>query len=695
MRSRYFDRLTLVALLLGACGGGDTGAEGAGGALGPGLDAALGGHGGHGASGGASAGSGGDGGSAGGAAGHVPDAAAPDASLPPAACNPVGGEWDCLFPFPSDFFRVPDAEMPSGFRIVIPPEAQPVNFDGQHLDLLGLHPADGFSPISQIMARIPYDLAPGQLVTLDGDYTISLRPESRTMLLEAATGAPVLHISEVDLRAPEADRRAVILRPQIRLKDATRYLVALRRLNAADGLPVPVPRSFAALVAGAGPAALQMHFDAEIFPKLAAAGVPRDDLLLAWDFTTRSETQATADMQSVRTQAMAAFAARPPVLKGLRVTENASGPIFRRVDGVMEVPLYMEAPTVGANLHRGSDGLPAANGTADVPFLAIIPRSVAEHPEVPGRFLQFGHGFFGLRTEITDNFVYEFAEQTRMVVAGVDWWGMSGPDSPDVIGRIINEPTESLRFVDRVHQGMANFMALAAASKTTLLDLPEMQIGGQRTYDPAEVYFYGISQGGILGGTYLALSPDVSRGVLSVGGAGFAMLMQRARPFIPFLNVIAAQYTDPLDQAKFQALSQLSLDRIDPMTYAPHLITDLYPGSPPERRVLVQLGVGDAQVPNLGHHTMARSIGLPLLLPTPRQIPGLRTVEAPTSGSALVELAFGYPEPVPGTLPIFPAEGNGAHEGVRRSASGIRQIDAFFHPNGQILHTCDGVCDPE
>ena len=634
------------------------------------------------------------------AGGTIPDAgpdARPDAGPTiPAGCNPVGGEWDCLFPFPSDVYLVDDATQPTGRRLEIPPEAQIADADGAKLDMLALHPADGFSTISQIMALVPADIAPGQLVTLDGDYTVSLRPESRTVLIEADTGARVLHIAEADPRALDPARRAVMIRPQVRLKEHTRYIVGIRRLNDVAGADIAPPPSFVALRAGAGaPAALQARYDADIFPALATAGAPREGLLLAWDFTTRSDEQTTRDMLDVRRMTMEALSATPPVVKDVVVQNDVSDKIATRLDGTIQVPLFMETPNAGALLHRGPDGRVAQNGTANVPFLLLIPRSVAAHPEQAHRFLQFGHGFFGLRQEIADNFVFEFADRAQMVVAAVDWWGMSAPDSADVIGEIINDPPQSLRFVDRLPQGMANFIALSYAAKTSLHDAPETQIGGQATWDPAELYFYGISQGGILGGTYLALAPNISRGVLSVGGGGFAMLMDRSRPFVPFLNVIAVRYPDALDQQKFVALSQLTLDRIDPMQYAPHLITDLYPGSPPSRRVLMQIGVGDAQVPNLGEHTLVRSIGIPLLQPSVRQIPGVETVDGPTDGSALEEFSFGIAEPLPGTY-ATPAEvGNGAHEGVRRSDAGQRQIDTFFHPDGRIEHTCDGVCDPE
>lgn len=680
----------VLGLLAGACGdGGDDGdgVQAGGGSGGTAPDAAT---------------PGGGGGEAPGPDAQVDDAGPePDAAVGPViepGCNPVGGEWDCLLPFPSDVFRVAapgNGSGGAGFRLDVPPVALPHDADGLPLDLLATHPADGFSPIAQILALVPTNLAPGQLVTLDGDFTGSLSAESRTVLLDAERGERVLHIAEADPRALDPTRRAVVIRPQVRLRDGARYIVALRNLTDAEGQTVASPPSFAALREGAGPEALQARYDAAIFPALATAGVPRDDVFLAWDFTTRSESDATGDMLAVRAATMAALEGEAPAITEVVVTENPNEHVARRIDAVLEVPLFTETPTVGASLRRGPDGRPVAQGTARVPLLALLPRSLADDPSTPGRFLQFGHGFFGVREEIADNFVFEFADRFRFVVAAVDWWGMSAADSPDVIGQIINDPPRSLRFIDRVHQGMANFIALSYAANTTLRALPALQLDGAPAFDASEVYFYGISQGGILGGTYLALAPKVSRGVLSVGGAGFGMLMHRARPFIPFMNVIASRYPDALDQQKFVALAQGSLDRIDPMSYAPHLVTDLYPGSPAARSVLMQLGVGDSQVPNLGHHAMARTLDLPLLNPAPRAVLGVRTVDGPVDGSALVEFGFGLPEPVPGTFADFPAEGNAAHEGVRRSDAGQRQIDGFLRPDGRIEHTCDGPCDPE
>src|SRR5690606_36044113 len=117
------------------------------------------------------------------------------------------------------------------------------------------------------------------------------------------------------------------------------------------------------------------------------------------------------------------------------------------------------------------------------------------------------------------------------VVVAVDWWGMSSADRGEVVAAINGDPENTLRFTDRVHQGMANQIALEALATGPLADAPELQVGGARAYDPAAVHFHGNSMGLILGGTFVALSPKVERAALGVGGSNFSLMLFRARPF--------------------------------------------------------------------------------------------------------------------------------------------------------------------
>jgi hypothetical protein len=205
---------------------------------------------------------------------------------------------------------------------------------------------------------------------------------------------------------------------------------------------------------------------------------------------------------------------------------------------------------------------------------------------------------------------------------------------------------------------------------------------------------YGISQGHLLGSTYLALTPHIARGVLSVGGSGFSLIMMRSVNFGEFLTLIEQVVDDYVDHQKFVTMSQSTFDRVDSITYSPMVIGRLYPQSPPARYVLMHVGIGDPQLPNIASHLQARTLGLTHLTPAPRVIPALPAADGPLD-SAMVEFDFNLPDPLPGTYAIPPAARNEVHEGVRVLEAAMDQIDAFLRPGGAIQNFCDGPCDPE
>lgn len=626
-------------------------------------------------------------------AGAPVDAGRPDAGpeAPPEGCHPFAPPGDCLLPFPSDHFLVDDPALPSGRRVVLP-EAAWLQTRAGPADFHGLHVADGWSPGTPILALFPEGVDEGALVFHTDDVSATARGEGPTVLIDAETGAPVLHFAEVDPQA-EDGRRALILRPMVRLTDGRRYVVALRDLTDPSGAPLPSPAAFAAVRDGAPEpehSELAARFERDVFPVLEAAGVDRSSLVLAWDFTVRTRDNVTGDMLAMRADLLARLDEAPPEVRVVEVRDDVDDFVLRRVEVTVRVPLYVDSPEVGATLVRDAEGRVVARGEAEVPLTVLIPRSLAA-PAPPGRALQYGHGFFGSREEAATNVIPQLADERGFVVFAADWWGMSGADRLHIADDLVNDFERTMTFTDRAHQGMANLIAVARAIRQTLPDLPELQVDGRLPYDPAEVYFDGNSQGHILGGTYLALSPDVSRGALGVGGANFSLIMFRARPFAIFLTILTPRVRDGLERQKIALFTQMSFDRIDPLTYAPFVFDEPLPGAPPERHVLMQLGLADAEVPNLAGHLHARALGLGLLTPATREVAGLEPVDAPATGrGALVEIDFGV-EP---TDEARFAPMNDVHEGVRREPAAQEQLDRFLRPGGVIEHTCDGACDP-
>jgi len=624
-----------------------------------------------------------------------------EATPPLQGCNPLAAEWDCMLPYPTDFFLAPDPKMPSGRRIALPDSVAPVTINGVRFDPNVIRAADGFGHHPPILALLPEGIDPSSLLPHTADVAISLSDASTTVLLDATTGERILHFTETDPNAADDAQRVLFIRPLVRLHNGTRYVVALRNLKNKAGAPHTVPAGFRKL-RDASPgltgdlATLAARYDTDVFAPLGAANVARAELQLAWDFTTESFANVTNDLLGARKDAMTRLQKGAPAMKVTSVKDDVDAHIARRIDGTFRAPLYLDDPAPGGRLHRDATGAVAFTGETDVPFVLLIPRGVTETFDADGpvRVLQFGHGFFGGCKELTEGFVPKFLKKSKMIGVCTDWWGMTFSDSVIVVQDMLTDLSMTTRFVDRVHQAMVNQMALTYAMRGPATALEATQQGGKPLFDPMQIYFYGISQGHILGSTFVTISPHIDRAVLSVGGGSWTLMMSRARPFSAFLDVIQSQIPGWLETQKLIALLAPSMDPIDPLTWAPHQLADTLDGAPPTRRNLQHTGIGDTQVPNLASHLLARATGVKHVQPSPRPIVGLDPVALPYSGAGLEEFDF-HISPLPDLEAKAPPQGNPVHEAVRALAASMAQADAFFHPNGQIQQTCDGVCDPE
>jgi hypothetical protein len=522
---------------------------------------------------------------------------------------------------------------------------------------------------------------------------------SNTLILEADTGVAVPHFVDLDPRATDPARQAIVLHPFVCLKAATRYVVLVHGAKAPDGSPAGVPEGFRRLrdrLTRGDPhlEPLQAHFDARIFPVAEAAGVKRADLQLASDFTTGSDAWAQRDLLAVRALTAAWLAANAPEVVVDSVTEApADKPdFFRIVKGHVTGPLFLEAPGPFSRLHRDAAGVVAQNGTVDFPFTAVIPAAVRDASGPSGFFL-YGHGFFGNIVELEADSTVGLAQAAGRTMVGTEWWGMHVSDVAKVGDALTSQPGRALDFVDRVHQAMANFLVLAAAVES-MKALPAFRrAGGEPLLSGEAEAFMGISQGHILGGTFCALSPTVKRVVLQVGGAGLTGMMMRATPFSGYFALLELSMSDPLEQQKYLATLQRPLDRIDPATWASHLLAEPLPGNP-TKQVLMQAGLMDDAVPNLGTYFHARAVGLKVLSPSPKVPWGLEDVVGPTSSAlALYDFQLGDADAF-NRAADFPAMVTPTHEGLRLLGAAKRQVANFLN-QGVITNECSGVCDPE
>lgn len=628
----------------------------------------------------------------------------------PDGCNPVAFDHDCLLPFPSDFFLVDDAAMPSGKRVALTDAAKPQTAGEVSFDPLANNPVDGFSTHQPIMAYFSTGVTAEGVVFHSDDPQKSLVPDSKVLLIDAQTGKPVPVWGEIDMNAPNPPERAFIVRPFSKLEYQKRYIVALQGLfeakeDGSSGPFVQAPEGFARIrdkQADSDPVLgpIAARYEKDIFPQLESLGVSRDKLQLVWDFTTGSEEHIMRDLLFMRDDAIAKFEAAPPAVTITNAVENTPAEnenIWLRIEGTIRVPLYLESAELGARINRDESGKVVQNGETEVPFTLQVPHSAnpTDASFEPMRILEYGHGAFGLQEEINYGFMRGYTNQDKYIAAAVDWWGMTEPDRNTVIEKALGDQGAMFDFVDRLHQGIVNFIALSYALKGPIAARAELQRFGKTLYDPDKLYYYGISQGAIFGVTMLSLNPLLDRGALGVGGGPYSFMMARSGSFVPFFALLQSPLQSSLTISKLIMMSQNRWDRVDPMTYAPHLLNDPFPKSPANRHILMQNAIGDHLVNHLSTHLVARAAGIRMLEGASQPVWGIDGVAGPAD-DALLFVDYKLAE-LPGVYCKLPPDSQDpeVHEEVRRNPKIKAQLDSFFQPDGMITNTCDGICDPE
>ena len=491
--------------------------------------------------------------------------------------------------------------------------------------------------------------------------------------------------------------RALIIRPVVTLQHDTRYIVAIRDLLDAQGAEVVPPATFLALRDGATSEvatieARRGHFE-ELFTTLGTAGVGRDDLQLAWDFTTSSLEDDTAWMLSVRDQALEIVGPDGPDFEVESVEEftpEENEHTVRRIYGQMTVPLFMDQGEEGAVINLGPDGVPAQNGTFQYGIVINVPRNAT--PDTPVRPLQYGHGLLGDRTQANNRWLAEYGNNNGYIVFGTDWSGMAEEDIATITIALSSGTLQDFRSIaERLIQGIVNALLGMRLMLTGMATHPMFMVDGRSIIDTSAGFYTGDSQGGIFGCTYMAISTDVERGILGVPGMPYNLLLNRSRDFDPYLSLLRNAYSNGPNIQLVQTLIQQLWDRSEPGSFARHIMNDPLPGTP-AHQVILQVGLGDHQVTSIAAQLMAREIGAVGIMPQTRPMWGIEEVAGPHMGSAIVEFDYGLP---PDPLFNRPQRmGEDPHEAVRRNTRAQAQSLHFFD-TGEIIHTCDGPCDPE
>ena len=616
-------------------------------------------------------------------------------------CNPFATSDECLLPYPSDFFSVPDPTSPTGLRVHYPDKVIQLPEGVSPFDLRATNRADGTSPAGPILLHFGRDIDP-KFLTSERNLARSLEPESPIALFNLDTGQRVVFLSEMDMNRREAypNRYALIIRPMEPMEMGQRHVVVLTRaLTDTQGAELESPGAFSALRDGIPTTspeieAARSRFEG-ILGFLSEHGYPRERLLLAWDFTVASASFLLGPVLTMREETLAEVKDKGGKYRITRVVDDPTEFLARLVEGDFEVPTYLNDQS---EIEYDDAHHPIRRpANQSFPFTLIIPRK-ARALATPLPLVVFGHGIFGVGRKYLEGSqgraIQALAEELGMIVVATDWIGLSGGDQALIVTEVLKDLNRISLVTDRLQQSLINNLTLTELSLGDLSRDPAVKVAQNDLVDPGRVYYYGVSLGGIQGSSFVAISNRITRGVLAVPGSVWLNLIPRSVVWKPIKFVLDLRYPDPLLQQIGIAFIQTRFDLSDPVNLTRLMFREPPPDSPRDRAVVLQESIGDCQVPNLTTEMLARALGVRQMGPGNSEVFGLERVGSPSRESVLVQYDLLTEATYrPSLENVLPEKDNGVHTDVCYLPQVLQQVGHFLQ-TGEITQYCEGACNP-
>lgn len=538
----------------------------------------------------------------------------------------------CMLPFPDDYYTVADPTSPTGRRVNFKTAGMPANTSGVHIEAAPYNAADGFSPGSTILVKIPgittvADVKANKAVPINhlGAYK---SPTAPIVVIDASTGQRWPIWVEID-SAASPEKADLEIHPSVNFASGHRYIVALRSLKNAKKQSLEAPAGFRyyrdELPSEEEAVNVRRpHFN-ELFAKLETAGITRSSLYLAWDFTVASDANNSSRMLSMRNNAFAQLGDTnladgipqgvSPAFEVTSVENNPNpGQIARRVKGNFTVPCFL-FPNCGpgGRMHLDGEGNPIQNGTWTANFDCIIPLSATTGAAETARPALYGHGLLGDASEVASSPQRSLSQEYDIMQCATDEIGMAESDLGTVeeaLGNMSIFPA----IPDRLQQGLLDelYLGRALISSTGFTTAPAFHQDGTlatgSVINTAHLFYNGNSQGGIMGGALTAVSPDFTRASLGVPAMNYSVLIPRSVDFVPFNAGFAGAYPDASVRPVILDMIQMLWDRGEPDGYASRMTSNPLPDTP-AHQVLMNVAFGDHQVTNYQADVEARTIG--------------------------------------------------------------------------------------
>jgi len=658
----------------------------------------------------------------------VMEPAPPIQNQPSEGCDPLVNEA-CILPYPSDLYMVDDPTTFTGHRIQYSKEAFPTTRLGK-VDPYRFNMMDGYSTSAPALFSFNENVSISNLIPWNniGAYLLD---NATTVLLNSETGEKVAHFVDRDafdlnFGHPRLEPDLLILQPGHILEFNTTYIIGVRNLisEGSGDFVQPSPafkalrdhQSFGSVLEDLGlPEQRVRKYNEFVFPKLKLAGFQREELQLAFYFTTTSREESLGRFEYMRDKTMEEMdPLGPSKFEIIRVDSNScpsdepisnhtSSHIAKVIHGYFMTTNWLLHPgpgpksfmtmTVGdTSPSVGIKGMPFKNGLAKVNFMIQIPCSLYKSQKPASMILQYGHGLFGSRRESEDHYLQALADRYGWIIVATDWTGMAKYDVLSALRMFMGRIDEFAAMPERTQQGFLNKALMIRLIRGHLAAHVDFQIPGKSqsfVSNTTKISYYGNSQGSVVGGGYFGSSKELSRATLGVPGCPFALVLTRSKDFAPYHMFLKFQLFNQRDARIYISIIQQLWDPGESAGWM-HSTRDNNWNGYPKKHVLLQAAIGDAQVSVVSGEFMARSFKCNTIHPQYAPVYGIPERVAPFSGNGFVEWKYDDVPPTP-FMDTPPLRGD-THECPRRERRGQDQMHDFFMQE-EVTQHCAGVCE--
>jgi predicted esterase len=522
-------------------------------------------------------------------------------------------------PFPNDIHRKADGSLDLS---LFPTNSQLVDSYRAAAETL-----DGFSLNGAISSRFTAALDPASLPDPAG----SLEPSASVYLLNVdgtsadyGTRTPIIATYRDDkTNTIGPDRLVVRPYPGFGLDEGTTYALVITNAvkDVAGAAVVRAPEFDTLLGSGGGTAMIAARAAYKPLTDWLGANGGTADVVSAAVFTTEHATQIGPALRK------GVYSTPAPVATNV-TNSNASTALYHLWTGAYMAPNFQTGTppylSGGGEIVTGPDGAAVVQRTEPMRFALTIPPGTKPAGGWP--LCIYSHGTGGDYESFVDD-----GTGARLAAEGIATIStdqvLHGPRDPAGTdpGVAFFNFTNPFAGRDNALQGAADAWSQMRLAQGLVFD----DGNGGFSIDPAKIYFFGHSQGGLTGPAFIAFEPALSGAVLSgTGGLLYLSMLYKTAP-IDFPSLIETIARDsPMDEDNPSlAIAQMWIERADGANYARYMVRepqlDPTPGHEgtqmAAKNIFQTEGFTDTYAPNPAIEAFATAIGGDLVVETDEQ----------------------------------------------------------------------------